>query len=118
MPTGKNWTDTQEGALRLLRPGGIVLVNAVLPGSTPTERMPTDAEAAAAAELREQVRADDRLVPLLLPIGHGPLAAAKQAAAGRSPVENANAEASRVQAAGLPRHLMAVSANSGVKRLA
>ncbi len=68
-----------DGALRLLRPGGIVLFNAVLPGSTATERMPTDAEAAAAAELREEVRADDRLVPLLLPIGNGLLAAAKQA---------------------------------------
>jgi predicted O-methyltransferase YrrM len=70
--------DYLDAALRLLRPGGIVLVNAVLPGSTPTERMPTDAEAAAAAELREQVRADDRLVPLLLPIGNGLLAAATQ----------------------------------------
>lgn len=67
-----------EGALRLLRPGGIVIFNAVLPGSTPIERMPTDAEATAAAELREQVRADERLVPLLLPIGNGLLAAAKQ----------------------------------------
>ena len=56
-----------------------MLFNAVLPGSTATERMPTDAEAAAAAELREEVRADDRLVPLLLPIGNGLLAAAKQA---------------------------------------
>jgi len=68
-----------EGALRMLRPGGIVLVNAVLPGSTPTERMPTDAEATAAAELRERVRADENLVPLLLPISNGLLAAAKQA---------------------------------------
>jgi predicted O-methyltransferase YrrM len=67
-----------EGALRMLRPGGIVLVNAVLPGSTPTERMPTDAEATAAAELRERVRADENLVPLLLPISNGLLAAAKQ----------------------------------------
>ena len=67
-----------EAALRLLRPGGIVLVNAVLPGSTPTERTPTEAEATAAAKLREQVRADERLVPLLLPIGNGLLAAAKQ----------------------------------------
>jgi predicted O-methyltransferase YrrM len=67
------------GALRLLRPGGIVIFNAVLPGSTPIERMPTDAEAGAAAELREQVRADEGLVPLLLPIGNGLLAAAKQA---------------------------------------
>jgi len=68
-----------SSSLRLLRPGGVVVFNAVLPGSTPTERMPTDAEAAAAAELREQVRADDRLVPLLLPVGNGLLAAAKQA---------------------------------------
>jgi predicted O-methyltransferase YrrM len=67
-------------ALRLLRPGGIVIFNAVLPGSTVTERMPTDAEAAAAAELREQVRADERLVPVLLPIGNGLLAVAKQVA--------------------------------------
>jgi predicted O-methyltransferase YrrM len=71
--------DYVDAALRLLRPGGIVLVNAALPGSTPTERMPTDAEVTAAAELREQVRADERLVPLLLPIGNGLLAAAKQA---------------------------------------
>ena len=66
-------------ALRLLRPGGIVLFNAVLPGSTGSERLPTDAEAAAAAEVREQIRADERLTPLLLPIGNGLLAAVKQA---------------------------------------
>lgn len=66
------------GALRLLRPGGIVVFNAVLPGSVPGERLPTDAEASAAAELREQVRADERLVPLLLPAGNGLLASVKQ----------------------------------------
>ena len=67
-----------DRALRLLRPGGIVVLNAVLPGSTQTERMPTDAEVTAAADLRERVRAEDGLVPLLLPIGNGLLAAAKQ----------------------------------------
>jgi predicted O-methyltransferase YrrM len=66
-------------AMRLLRPGGIVVFNGALPGSSATERMPTDAEMAAAAELREQVRADERLIPLLLPVGNGLLAAAKQA---------------------------------------
>lgn len=71
--------DYLVSALRLLRPGGIMLFNAVLPGSTGNERTPTDAEAAAAAELRDQVRADERLVPLLLPVGNGLLAAAKQA---------------------------------------
>jgi predicted O-methyltransferase YrrM len=72
-------TEYLASALRLLRPGGIVVFNAVLPGSTPTERMPTDAEAAAAADVREQVRSDDRLVPLLLPVGNGLLAAARVA---------------------------------------
>jgi predicted O-methyltransferase YrrM len=60
-------------ALRLLRPGGIVVVDDAL-GS---EHGPDDR--AATSELREQVRADDRLVPLLLPIGHGLLAAVKRA---------------------------------------
>jgi predicted O-methyltransferase YrrM len=69
-----------DRALRLLRPGGIVVLNAVLPGSTPTERMPNDGEVTAAADLRERVRAEDGLVPLLLPIGNGLLAAAKQVA--------------------------------------
>jgi hypothetical protein len=55
-----------------------VLFNAVLPGTTGSERMPSDAELATAAELREQVRADERLVALLLPVGNGLLAAAKQ----------------------------------------
>jgi predicted O-methyltransferase YrrM len=66
-------------ALRLLRPGGIVVFNATLPGTGATDRTPTDAEVAAVTELREQVRADNGLVPLLLPIGNGLLAAVKQA---------------------------------------
>jgi predicted O-methyltransferase YrrM len=70
--------DYLAAALRLLRPGGVVIFNAVLPGSSTTERMPTDAEVAAAASLQEQVRDDERLVPLLLPVGSGLLVAAKQ----------------------------------------
>jgi predicted O-methyltransferase YrrM len=71
--------DYLAAALRLLRPGGIVIFNAVLPGSSATERMPTEPELTAAAELREQLRKDEGLVPLLLPVGNGLLAAAKQA---------------------------------------
>jgi predicted O-methyltransferase YrrM len=71
--------DYLAAALRLLRPGGIVIFNAVLPGGSATERMPTDTDVTAAAELREQVRKDETLVPLLLPVGNGLLAAAKQA---------------------------------------
>lgn len=66
-------------ALRVLRPGGVVAFNATLPGSSGTGRGPSGADAAAAEELREQVRADERLVPLLLPFGDGFLAAVKQA---------------------------------------
>jgi len=65
-------------ALRLLRPGGVVIFNGVLPGTSTTERMPTNAEIAAAAGLCEQVREDEGLVPLLLPVGSGLLAAVKQ----------------------------------------
>lgn len=72
-------SDYLVAALRLLRPGGIVIFNAALPGIAVGERLPTDSEVAAAANLREQVRADERLVPLLLPVGSGLLAAVKQA---------------------------------------
>jgi predicted O-methyltransferase YrrM len=61
-------------ARRLLRPGGVVVFNAVAPGSA-GDRLPSEAEMSALAELREQVRADDGLVPLLLPVGNGLLAA-------------------------------------------
>ena len=60
-------------ALRLLRPGGIVAIDDAL-GS---EHGPDDS--AATSELRDRVRDDDRLVPLLLPIGNGLLAAVKRA---------------------------------------
>jgi predicted O-methyltransferase YrrM len=65
-------------ALRLLRPGGVVVFNATLPGSTANDRLPTEAEMAALTDLRDQVRSDERLVPLLLPVGNGLLTAVKQ----------------------------------------
>ncbi len=74
----QEYGDYLMAALRLLRPGGIIIFNGVLPGGSPMERMPAEAEVKAAAELREQVRSDERLVPLLLPVGNGLLAAAKQ----------------------------------------
>jgi predicted O-methyltransferase YrrM len=64
--------DYLAAAQRLLRPGGIMAFDDAL-GS---EHGPDDT--AAASDLREQVRADDRLVPLLLPIGHGLLTAVKR----------------------------------------
>lgn len=74
----QEYGDYLIAALRLLRPGGLMIFNGVLPGGSPMERMPAEAEVKAAAELREQVRSDERLVPLLLPVGNGLLAAAKQ----------------------------------------
>lgn len=74
----QEYGDYLVAALRLLRPGGLIIFNGVLPGGSPMERMPAEAEVRAAAELREQVRSDERLVPLLLPVGNGLLAAAKQ----------------------------------------
>jgi predicted O-methyltransferase YrrM len=40
---------------------------------------PADPDTAAVRELCEQVQADERLVPLLLPVGDGLLTAVKQA---------------------------------------
>jgi predicted O-methyltransferase YrrM len=65
--------DYLAAALRLLRPGGILAVDDAL-GS---EHGPDDS--AATRQLREQVQADERLVPLLLPVDHGLLLAVKRA---------------------------------------
>ena len=64
--------DSLAAALRLLRPGGIVAFDDAL-GS---DHGPDDS--AATSELRELVRSDERLVPLLLPIGNGLLTAVKR----------------------------------------
>jgi predicted O-methyltransferase YrrM len=74
----QEYPDYLIAALRLLRPGGIVIFHATMPGSTSAERLPTEAEMATLADLREQVRADQRLVPLLLPVGNGLLCAVRQ----------------------------------------
>ena len=58
-------------SLRLLRPGGIVVFNDALPtGAGPA--------ADGVRELADMVRMDDRLIPLLLPIADGLLAAIKK----------------------------------------
>lgn len=70
-------------ALRLLRPGGIVAFDSALRADRVADSLlgdpvPVKAEAAAVIEVREQVRTDERLVPLLLPIGDGLLLAVKR----------------------------------------
>ena len=66
-------------ALRLLRPGGVVAFDNALWGGRVADRGQTDPETAAIREAAELVRQDERLVPLLLPIGDGLLAAVKRA---------------------------------------
>jgi predicted O-methyltransferase YrrM len=66
-----SYPDYLTAALRLLRPGGIAVFNDVLlPGTGPA----TDG----ARELADLVSEDERLVPLLLPVAGGILAAIKR----------------------------------------
>jgi hypothetical protein len=84
----QEYPDYLIAALRLLRPGGVVAFDDALWRGRVTDdlwrerttvRNPGDPGTAAVREMREQVRADDRLVPLLLPTGQGLLAAVRQA---------------------------------------
>ncbi|HXO23712.1 MAG TPA: class I SAM-dependent methyltransferase, partial [Streptosporangiaceae bacterium] len=66
-----DYPDYLIAALRLLRPGGVVAFNnALLTGTLQDDPDVTD--------LAQQVRGDDRLVPVLVPLGNGLLAAVKR----------------------------------------
>ena len=67
----RDYPDYLTAALRLLRPGGVVAFNNALPTGTPRD----DPEA---SDVAHQVRGDDRLVPVLVPLGDGLLAAVKR----------------------------------------
>jgi predicted O-methyltransferase YrrM len=66
----RDYPDYLNAALRLLRPGGVVAFNNVLTAA--------DLAEAGAPDVARQVRDDDRLVPVLLPLGDGLLAAVKR----------------------------------------
>jgi predicted O-methyltransferase YrrM len=72
------YPDYLVAALRLLRPGGVVLFDNALSHGRVADRDCSDPDAVAVRELCEQVRTDERLVPLLLPVGDGLLAAVKR----------------------------------------
>ncbi len=81
----RDYPDYLSAALRLLRTGGIVAFNnALLAGPSPELAGPSgdagddDGDDAQASDLASQVRADERLVPMLLPLGDGLLAAVKR----------------------------------------
>lgn len=69
--------DYLPAALRLLRTGGLVVFAGALAGGRVADPSARDAETLAARELARVVREETRLVPALLPLGTGLLAAVK-----------------------------------------
>ena len=70
----RDYQDYLSAALRLLRTGGVVAFNnALLAGSSGDDEGDVPAY-----DLASQIRADERLVPVLLPLGEGLLAAVKR----------------------------------------
>jgi predicted O-methyltransferase YrrM len=70
----RDYPDYLAAALRLLRTGGVVVFNNALQAGTSGN----DEGDSSADDLASQVRADERLVPVLLPLGEGLLAAVKR----------------------------------------
>jgi predicted O-methyltransferase YrrM len=67
-----------EQGVRLLRAGGVIAFADVLGPTRTPEAGRRDQETVALREVAKAVRDDDRLVPLLLPVGDGLLVAAKK----------------------------------------
>lgn len=67
--------DYLTAALRLLRPGGLVVFAAALGGGRVADPSARDAETVARRELARIVKEEPRLLPALLPVGPGLLAA-------------------------------------------
>jgi predicted O-methyltransferase YrrM len=67
-----------DEAVRLLRPGGLVVLDDVLRGGRVGDAMADDPATVAVREVARQVRDDERLVPMLLPIGDGLLCALRR----------------------------------------
>jgi predicted O-methyltransferase YrrM len=71
----RDYADYLTAALRLLRPGGIVAFNnALLAGPAAGDEV----DGGTSPDLASHVRANDRLVPVLLPLSDGLLAAVKR----------------------------------------
>jgi predicted O-methyltransferase YrrM len=75
----REYPDYLAAAMRLLRPGGIVAFDNALWADESPNVAHRDPDTAAVTELREVIAADDGLVPVLLPIGGGLLAAVRRA---------------------------------------
>ena len=74
----QEYPDYLTAALRLLRPGGIALFDNALWGGRVPDPSYQDEDTTAIREVCERFRSDEQLVPLLLPVGDGLLAAVKR----------------------------------------
>jgi predicted O-methyltransferase YrrM len=74
----QEYPDYLAAALRLLRPSGVMAFDNALAQGRVADPSRTDPATLAIRELEEQVRQDERLVPVLLPVGDGLLAAVKR----------------------------------------
>jgi predicted O-methyltransferase YrrM len=66
-----------EAGVQLLRPGGVIAFDNVLWGGRVADPARRDASTLALREVASMAREDERLIPVLLPIGDGMLVAAK-----------------------------------------
>ena len=73
----REYADYLTEALRLLRPGGVVAFDNALWHDRVADPAQRDEETVAIRELGRAVAADDDLIPVLLPVGDGLLAAKK-----------------------------------------
>jgi predicted O-methyltransferase YrrM len=65
-----------DQGVRLLRPGGVIAFHSVLLGGRVTDPAQRDPDTSALRDVARAVRDEDRLVPVLLPLGDGLLVAA------------------------------------------
>jgi predicted O-methyltransferase YrrM len=70
-----------EHAIRLLRPGGLIVIDDALRGDRVADPARRDAATIAVRALVTRLRDDDRLVPSLIPMGEGVLIATVRASA-------------------------------------
>lgn len=74
----QEYLDYLAAAVRLLRSGGVLAFDNALYGGRVADESQSDPGTLAIRDLGEQVRQDERLVPVLLPVGDGLLAAVKR----------------------------------------
>ena len=77
--------------MRLLRPGGVIIVHRAALGGRAGDATARDAEVTAVREAARLIAEDERLTPVLVPLGDGLLAAARDWPSPRSKPATATA---------------------------